>query len=124
MSEQAFHRVLLAIAAGFTVLFVMLVVPPLVAHPDVLGAFAAGFENPYASGYSSDVIACWLVLATWVVFEARALQIRGGWLCLALGVVPGVAVGFAVYLVLRSRQLSARERRPMRAPSAGGYSGR
>ena len=31
--------------------------------------------------------------------------LRGGWLALLLGIVPGVAVGFALYLLMRQRQL-------------------
>ncbi|WP_372638275.1 DUF2834 domain-containing protein [Alcanivorax jadensis] len=46
-----------------------------------------------------------MVLAIWVVFERQRYQIRGGWLALLLGVVPGVAVGFALYLLMRQRQL-------------------
>ena len=80
-------------------------IPPLVANPDIWGAFAAGFVNPYSSGYSTDVLVCWFVLAVWVVYEAKAYSIRHGWICLLIGIVPGVAVGFALYLLLRSKQL-------------------
>ncbi len=103
MTERVFHGSVLAIAAAFTVFFAATVLPPLAADPDVLGAFAAGFVNPYAAGYSTDVFACWAILAVWVVHEARTRGVRHGWVCLALGVVPGVAVGFAAYLVLRTR---------------------
>ena len=105
MSEHAFHRVVAAIGAGFTLFFCVVVVPPLFEDPDVLGAFAAGFVNPYASGYSMDVFACWAILAAWVVYEARAHGVKHGVWCLAVGVVPGVAVGFAAYLIVRARQL-------------------
>ena len=80
--------------------------PALVDDPDILGAFAAGFVNPYASGYSADVIACWVILAIWIVFEARSRSVKHGWLCLVVGILPGVAVGFAAYLVLRSSQIT------------------
>jgi hypothetical protein len=80
-------------------------VPPLVGDPDILGAFAAGFVNPYSSGYSTDVIVCWLILAAWVAFEAKSRSVKHGWVCLALGVIPGVAVGLAAYLLIRSRQV-------------------
>ena len=108
MGETQFRVVIIGIALGFTVLFCVVVVPPLVENRDVLGAFAAGFVNPYASGYSADVIACWLILAAWVAFDARSKHVKHGWLCLILGVVPGVAVGLATYLLLRSRQIAAR----------------
>lgn len=88
----------------------VLCVPPLAAHPDLVGAIAAGFVNPYASGYALDAVCCWLVLAVWVVYEARARRIRHGWVALALGVVPGVTTGFAVYLLIRLKQEAAADR--------------
>lgn len=108
MSDTVFKACLYVAALLFTVIFCILVIPPLLENPDVIGAFAAGFVNPFAAGYSTDVFFCWFVLAVWVVFEASRLDIKHGWLCLALGVVPGVAVGFALYLLLRHSQLKAR----------------
>ena len=92
------------LALGFAVLFAAVVVPPLLASGDVLGAFAAGFVNPYSSGYALDAISCWLVLAVWVIYEAKSRHVRYGWVALLLGVAPGVATGFAVYLLLRMRR--------------------
>lgn len=106
VTERQFHIAVIAVAAGFTALFAFVVLPPLIEDPDIVGAFGAGFVNPYSSGYSADVIACWLILAAWVVFEAKSKGVRRGWLCLLIGIIPGVAVGFAAYLVVRSRQLS------------------
>jgi Terpene cyclase DEP1 len=83
------------------------VLPPLVADPDVIGALLAGFVNPYAAGYALDAITCWLILAVWVVHEARARGIRHGWIALLLGLVPGVATGLACYLIVRSMQSDA-----------------
>ena len=105
MSETLFRRLLIAAAVLFSVFFAIVVIPPLVANPDIWGAFAAGFVNPYSSGYSTDVLVCWFVLAVWVVYEAKAYSIRHGWICLLIGIVPGVAVGFALYLLLRTKQL-------------------
>lgn len=105
MSEALFRRLLIAAAVFFSVFFAVVVVPPLIANPDIWGAFAAGFVNPYSSGYSTDVLVCWFVLAVWVVYEAKAYSIRHGWICLLIGIVPGVAVGFALYLLLRTKQL-------------------
>jgi hypothetical protein len=104
VSDRVFHGLCLALALGFSAVFAAVVVPPLLENPDVLGAFGAGFVNPYASGYSADVLFCWALLAVWVVYEARTRNVKHGWVCLLLGVVPGVAVGFGLYLVLRSRQ--------------------
>ena len=111
MSQRVFHILVLATGIAFAVIFAVVVVPALWADGDVVGAFGAGFVNPYASGYAWDTILCWVVLVVWIVYERGSLDIRHGWLCVLLGVVPGVAVGFALYLVLRSKQLSQRPER-------------
>lgn len=105
MSERVFKGVLLFAVAFFTVFFLSVVVPPLIANPDIVGAFAAGFVNPYSSGYSVDVLVCWVILAAWVAYEAKTYSVRRGWVCLVLGIVPGVAVGFAMYLFIRASQI-------------------
>jgi len=105
MNERAFAVSVLVIAATFFLYFVAVVIPPLIENPDIFGAFAAGFVNPYSSGYSADVFACWGILAAWVIYEAQTYSVKRGWICLLLGVVPGVAVGFAAYLILRSAQV-------------------
>ena len=51
MSETLFKTIIIAAAAAFLLIFAMVVIPPLMAEPDIVGAFAAGFVNPYASGY-------------------------------------------------------------------------
>lgn len=105
MTESALKVCLMLAALLFTIIFCIMVVPPLIESPDVVAAFAAGFVNPFAAGYSTDVIFCWLVLAVWVWFEASNNGIKHGWVCLVLGVVPGVAVGFALYLFIRQGQI-------------------
>ena len=102
MNQKVFRVSIAAVALAFTGLFCALVIPALMEDQDIVGAFSAGFVNPYSSGYSSDVIACWVILALWIVYEAKAVPKKYGALSLALGVIPGVAVGFAVYLLLRS----------------------
>lgn len=106
MNDQLYKALLWAVAIGFTGVFCVVVVPPLLENPDILGAFAAGFVNPYAAGYSADVFFCWGALAIWVIYEASAYSVKRGWVCLMLGVVPGVAVGFAAYLLMRHSQLN------------------
>ena len=106
MSESVFRALLIGAATAFTVFFACVVVPPLIENPDIWGAFAAGFVNPYSSGYSTDVLVCWFVLAVWVIYDAKAYAVQYGWLCLLLGIVPGVAVGFALYLLIRHKQVS------------------
>lgn len=103
MNRSSLKVLLVVLALGFAVLFSVVVVPPLLASGDVLAAFAAGFVNPYASGYALDAITCWLVLAVWVIYEAKARHVRYGWVALLLGLAPGVATGFATYLLLRMR---------------------
>ncbi len=104
MNKQLFSIGLILIAATFTVLFCVLVIPPLLQNPDIIGAFSAGFVNPYASGYAADVVCCWVTLLIWVWYESP--RVKHGWVCLLLGLVPGVAVGFAGYLLLRARQIN------------------
>lgn len=105
MTLATFRIVLVALGSTFAVAFTAICVPPLVQAPDFIAALAGGFVNPFATGYSLDTIFCWFVLGAWVVYEAKAHGIRHGWVALVLGVAPGVATGFAVYLLLRLRQL-------------------
>ena len=105
MSTSVFERLVLTLGILFALAFMVIVVPPLVQSGDVVGAFAAGFVNPYSSGYSLDVILCALILFVWILYERKSRGIKHGWIAIPLSFVPGVATGFAVYLFLRSRQL-------------------
>lgn len=105
MNEKIFKLGISIIAIVFVAFFFVTVVPPLLQDPDIIGAFAAGFVNPYASGYSVDVFCCWGVLLIWVIYEYPS--VKYGWVCILLGVIPGVAVGFALYLLLRTKYLPA-----------------
>jgi hypothetical protein len=106
MSTLAFKRVLMALGTGFALFFAITIVPPLLRDLDVWGAAMAGFVNPYAAGYSTDTIMCWLVLAAWVWHDRSQHGIRHGWVALLLGAVPGVATGLSVYLLMRLAQKS------------------
>jgi len=103
MKETVFKISVGIIAGIFTILFCILVLPPLLEQPDIMGAFGAGFVNPYAAAYSADVFCCFAVLLIWVIYESP--KVKYGWICLVLSLVPGVAVGFAVYLIMRANQL-------------------
>lgn len=105
MNIKTFQFLTAAAAVIFAVGFCVLVVPPLLASGDIWGAAMAGFVNPYSSGYALDAIMCWAILAVWVIYEARAHGIKHGWVALLLGVVPGVATGFGLYLLIRMQQL-------------------
>ncbi len=106
MSKSTFEFCVLMLGALFAACFCVIVVPPLLASGDVIGAFAAGFVNPYSTGYSIDAIICAFILMVWVIYERKQLGIRHGWIAIPLSFLPGVAVAFAVYLVIRSRQLA------------------
>ena len=110
MKRGVFEALVAVASAVFAIAFCIVVVPALIESGDIVGAFAAGFVNPFSSGYSLDAIMCGLVLAIWVVYERSALGIRHGWVAIPLSVVPGVATAFGVYLFIRSRQLSHRQR--------------
>lgn len=103
MSKSLFETLTILLGLAFTLAFFVIVVPPLLVDGDIVGAFAAGFVNPYSSGYSLDVIVAALIFVVWVLYERQTLGVRYGWVCIVLCLAPGVATGFALYLVLRSR---------------------
>lgn len=103
METRLFRGLIAAVGAGFALAFCGVVIPGLIAQPDVFAAFGAGFVNPFASGYAMDTIACWCALTIWVLHERKARGVRHGWIAIALGVVPGVATGLCVYLLLRMK---------------------
>ena len=105
MNDRVFVAFLIFAICTFSIFFFVYFVPPIIQDPDIVGVLQAGFVNPYAAGYSIDLIACWLVLIVFVVFEARSKSIRYGWICILLGLAPGVVVGWSAYLLLRHRQL-------------------
>ena len=112
MSRTFFEGATLALGLLFALCFAIIVVPPLLVSGDVIGAFAAGFVNPYSSGYSLDVFVCAAILFCWIFYERSTLGIRHGWIVVPISFMPGVATGFAVYLVMRSRQLAAQSDQP------------
>jgi len=69
MKSESFRFIVFLVAPAFTIFFLLAIVPALIQNFDVLGALAAGFVNPYSSGYSTNVIACWLILVVWIVYE-------------------------------------------------------
>lgn len=105
MNENIFKISVALIAGIFTLIFCIIIIPPFLENPDIVGAFAAGFVNPFSSGYSTDVICCYFILLVWIIYESP--KVKYGWVCLLLGIIPGVAVGFALYLILRTYQLKS-----------------
>ncbi|PJZ47570.1 DUF2834 domain-containing protein [Leptospira saintgironsiae] len=104
MNLSTFKNLLIILGSVFTAGFLYLVLPPLSQNFDVIGAFLGGFVNPFSSAYALDIIFTWLVLAAWIIYDAKTKGIKNGWIALLLGVVPGVAVGAAYYIYLREKQ--------------------
>lgn len=105
MSKSLFEVLVVALGAAFAVAFGVIVVPALLETGDIPGAFAAGFVNPFSSGYSLDVIICAVILFVWIIYERKSLGIKYGWIAIPLSFAPGVATGFAAYLIIRTRQI-------------------
>lgn len=104
MNEKAFKISIFISAAIFLAVFLFYSTPAALEDGDIIGAFAAGFVNPYAAGYATDVIMCWFIMSAWILYERQRFGFKHGPLCIALGMVPGVVVGFALYLFLRNQQ--------------------
>jgi len=105
MKKKIFKISLALVAIFFTLIFCFMVIPALMENTDIVEAIKGGFVNPYATGYSMDAICCWTILLIWVIYEMP--KIKYGWVCLLLGLIPGVAVGFAAYLIIRTNQLNS-----------------
>ncbi len=103
MRKAIFKTGISLVALAFTIVFCIVVIPPFIENPDIVAALKAGFVNPYSSGYSTDVLCCWVILLIWICYEYP--KVKYGWVALVLGFVPGVAFGFALYLYLRTSQL-------------------
>lgn len=103
MNRSIFTTLMFVFGGGFALAFIAIVVPPLIQSGDIIGAFAAGFVNPYSTGYSLDAIFCAFILITWILYDRTTSDVRHGWVAIPLCLVPGVATAFAVYLLLRLR---------------------
>ncbi len=101
MPKSVFIGLCAGIAVGFAVFFAIYVAPPALQTGDIIGAFAAGFVNPFAAGYSTDTILCGVLLLIWVLYERTQIVVPLWWVVPPLTLVPGVATGFGLYLVLR-----------------------
>jgi uncharacterized membrane protein len=105
MTDRTFRAALVALAAVFIGLFLLIIPPALISDRfDFWGAARDTFVNPYAAGVSVDVLMTYAVLAFWVFHEARTKRVRRGWIALVLGLVTGVTVALAAYLLIRARQ--------------------
>ena len=104
MTQRTFIYIIAAIGLAFTIAFAILVMPSLLKDLSIVTALSAGFANPYSTGFSLDTLSSWLVLTMWIIYEARSSGIKHGWIAILLGLIPGTATGFAVYLILRTMQ--------------------
>lgn len=76
MSKVVFEALVIGLGATFAIAFCIIVVPPLLESGDLPGAFAAGFVNPFSSGYSLDVIVCAFILFAWISYERSVLGVQ------------------------------------------------
>jgi len=111
MNESQFKAGVIASALAFFAVFLFISMPALFELNGSLiensvTAFSAGFVNPFAIGFSVDATACWFILFFWVLYEAKTQKIKNGWLCLLVGAFPGIAIGFAAYLLVRHKQIN------------------
>lgn len=104
MTERTFKAGLLAIAALFIVLFVVILAPEV---KDLTFGKAVDdmFNTPVNQGVSTDILLTYAALALWVVYEAIIKKVRRGWIALVLGAV-GVAVALPAYLIIRMGQVN------------------
>ena len=106
MNEKVFRVLLIIIAVGFILFALMFFFPPIIKDPDIIGVLRAGFVNVYATTYSIDLIACWVVLIFWIFHERHIYQIKLGWVCIPTGLILGVVVGLSFYLLIRMAHFS------------------
>ena len=63
--------------------------------------------NPAATSALMDLTFTYLIVGTWIVLEARRLAMRRAWLCVPITVFVSLALGLALFLILRERRLRA-----------------
>jgi hypothetical protein len=109
MSGPVFKGLVGFLGATFTLAFCIIVVPEFLESADIIDAFAAGFVNPFSTGYSIDAILCAAILIARIIYEKSALHVRHGWIVVPLCAVPGVATAFAVYHLIRFNQVAGKQ---------------
>jgi len=105
MNEQNFKRAIISSTVIFMLILLFYTLPAVIDTGDIVVATLAGFVNPIAAGYSTDVITCWFILSFWIWFESKQYGVKRGWICILSGIIPGVAFGFCLYLIIRHKQL-------------------
>jgi len=82
LTKSVFEGLVITLGALFALAFAVIIGPPLMASGDIIGAFAAGFVNPYATGYSLDAILTGLILIVWIIYERETLGVKFGWIAI------------------------------------------
>ncbi len=62
--------------------------------------------NPASRSITVDVFFLSLAAITWMLLEARRLQMRGAWLYVMFGLLTAISFTFPVFLINRERALS------------------
>lgn len=106
MNESNFKKGIIIANILFLLVLFFYALPHAVELADPVAISLAGFANPISSAWATDVLATWTILAFWIIYEARHYNVKYGWVCILLGVFPGVAFGFCLYLLLRLRQIN------------------
>jgi len=107
MNEVIFKRLIVGAAAVFVAVYLLYSLPAAIDMA-VMDVIYAGFVNPIASGYSVDALCSWFIFVCWVLFERQQYGIKWGWVCILIATVPGIALGFCVYLIVRQKQMSTK----------------
>ena len=106
MPSTRFDWIITALAAACMATLAVVVLPTFVSDGlDVVRAFDQAFINPYATGFAIDAFSTYAILIAWVVYEARYRDVRQGWVAVALGLLLSVALGLALYLLIRNRAI-------------------
>lgn len=105
MNENAFRNGILLSTLFFLGVLFIYAMPYAIELADPISISLAGFVNPISSAWATDVITTWCILAFWIFYEAKQYGIKRGWVCLPLGIFPGVAFGFCLYLLIRHKQI-------------------
>jgi hypothetical protein len=110
MPNTRFGQIVIALAAACMATLAVVVLPTFVADGlDIGRAFDLAVVNPYASGFATDVFFTYAILITWVVYEAKYRDVRHGWVAVVLGLLLSVALGLALYLLIRHRDLGPQD---------------
>lgn len=106
MPDTRFDWIVITLAVAFMAVLVVVAVPTFVDDGlDIVHAVDQAFVNPYSSAFTIDILFTYAIFFAWVVYEAQYRDVRHGWVALVLGLVIGVAVGLASYLLIRHKEI-------------------